>query len=139
MEFESRRRIRIGLNLVPLINVIFLLLIFFMLAGTLRAPEHFPIVRPLSTTGDSSQLEPLYEPVELLVTSDGRLALNGREVSRAELPAALAAEFRGGASPAVAFKIDARAATGDMLDLIGTLRTAGARLVLLATRPPDRQ
>ncbi|MGB8274454.1 MAG: biopolymer transporter ExbD [Alphaproteobacteria bacterium] len=136
MEFEGRRRIRMGLNLVPLINVIFLLLIFFMLAGTLSTPDPFPVVRPESTTGDSSQVEPLYEPVEIVVAPDGRIAFNGGLIPRDELPGALAGVFKGGATPAVTFTIDARANTGDMVDLINMMRAAGARLVLLSTHPP---
>jgi len=136
MEFEGRQRIRIGLNLVPLINVIFLLLVFFMLAGTLRPPEPFNVKLPESTTSDKSEVEPVYEQAELTVARDGRLSLNGHEIARADLPRALATLFAGVASPAVTFTIDAGADTGDMVDLIAELRAAGATLVFLTTRPP---
>ena len=135
MEFEGRRRIRIGLNLVPLINVIFLLLVFFMLAGTLRSPEPFGVEAPESTTSDKAEVEPVYEQAELVASADGRLSLNGQEIAWADLEPALKELFRDVASPAVTFTIDADANTGDMVDLIGKLRAAGAKLVFLTTRP----
>lgn len=135
MEFEGRRRVRIGLNLVPLINVIFLLLVFFMLAGTLRSPEPFGVEAPESTTSDKAEVEPVYEQAELVASADGRLSLNGQEIAWADLEPALAELFRDVASPAVTFTIDADANTGDMVDLIGKLRASGARLVFLTTRP----
>lgn len=135
MEFEGRRRIKIGLNLVPLINVIFLLLVFFMLAGTLRSPEPFDVRVPESTTSDKSEIEPVYEQAELVASADGRLSLNGQEIAWADLEPALEELFRGVVSPAVTFTIDGEANTGDMVDLIAKLRASGARLVFLTTRP----
>lgn len=135
MEFEGRRRIKIGLNLVPLINVIFLLLVFFMLAGTLRSPEPFDVEAPESTTSDKGEVEPIYEQAELVASADGRLSLNGKEITWAELHPALEELFAGVTAPAVTFTIDADANTGDMVDLIDELRASGARLVFLSTRP----
>ena len=137
MEFEGRRRIKIGLNLVPLINVIFLLLVFFMLAGTLRSPEPFGVKLPESTTSDKSEVEPIYEQAVLVAASDGRLSLNGHDIAWADLPAALEKLFEDVTAPAVTLTIDADANTGDMVDLIGKLRAAGAKLVFLTTRPPE--
>lgn len=138
MEFEGRRRIKIGLNLVPLINVIFLLLVFFMLAGTLRSPEPFDVKAPESITSDKAEVEPIYEQAELVASKDGRLSLNGREISWADLPAALDKVLSGVTAPAVTLTVDADANTGDMVDLIGKLRAAGAKLVFLTTRPPPQ-
>ena len=135
MEFEGRRRIKIGLNLVPLINVIFLLLVFFMLAGTLRSPEPFGVEAPESATSDKSEVEPIFEQAVLVAAADGRLSLNGKEISWADLPPALEALFEGVTAPAVTLTVDADANTGDMVDLIGELRAAGAKLVFLTTRP----
>ena len=42
-------------NLVPLINIVFLLLIFFMLTGTLKRSDIFDISPPESSTGADAE------------------------------------------------------------------------------------
>ena len=85
----SRRRRGVRENVVPLINVVFLLLIFFLLAGTLRGPVPFEIEPPIAGGAGGGRLEPGTERV-LHLARDGRLALAGEEVALAELPTALA-------------------------------------------------
>jgi len=61
--------------MLPLVNIVFLLLIFFMLAGAVSAPDPLAVQPPRSmndASGDDL-------PSMLVVGSDGRLAL-GREV-----------------------------------------------------------
>ena len=68
-------------RIMPLINVVFLLLIFFMLAGQLSASDPFEITPPESiSTAESGDEEML-----ILVAEDGRLALNGKAVSEQEM------------------------------------------------------
>ncbi len=136
MDFEGRERIKMGLNLVPLINVIFLLLIFFMLAGTMEKPEPFEVETPLSTSSDSDELEPMYEPIEIAVSSSGQIAVNDREIPRSELQAILKEKYNGAPLPAITLRIDAQAETGDLTDIISELRDIGGRLVLLTTHSP---
>ena len=131
MEFEGRQRLRGGINLVPLINVVFLLLIFFMLAGTLRVPELFNLEVPESESGAAAE----DQAMEIVIGSAGQLAVNGTEIPRAMLAEALAEHFSGDRAPAITFKIDARAQTGDMIDVLGELHAAGAETVFLSTRP----
>ncbi|MDP7539956.1 MAG: biopolymer transporter ExbD, partial [Alphaproteobacteria bacterium] len=50
MEFSGRERLRGGINMVPLINIVFLLLIFFMLSSTLVTPDSLEVTLPESET-----------------------------------------------------------------------------------------
>src|SRR3546814_5580799 len=72
-------------NIVPLINIVFLLLIFFMLTGNLAPPEPFDIDPPASL----SEAEAGERPVTVSVAADGRIALDGRQVEAAGLAADL--------------------------------------------------
>lgn len=56
-------------NLIPLINVVFLILVFFMIAGQIRAQDSLEISPPVS----SSEQLPAECP-ELLLSADGQLA-----------------------------------------------------------------
>lgn len=68
-------------GVLPLINIVFLLLIFFMLAGQMLSPSALQ-VDPVKTIRPSSDQRP-----ELTVSMDqqGALALNGEAISLAKL------------------------------------------------------
>ncbi|MFK7963133.1 MAG: ExbD/TolR family protein [Burkholderiaceae bacterium] len=60
-------------RLIPLINVIFLMLIFFLLAGSIRPPDPFDIALPVSA---SEQVRPS-ETLVLMVGANGELSMDG--------------------------------------------------------------
>ena len=59
-------------RLIPLINVVFLMLIFFLLAGTIRPPEPFEIALPQS----SSEQDRPEKTLVLMLSADGTMALD---------------------------------------------------------------
>lgn len=72
-------------RVLPLINMVFLLLIFFMLAGKLTA-EQMKIQPPLSASQDPSSPQ----AVTLSMDAQGRLFLNARIVPQESLQLAMA-------------------------------------------------
>ena len=87
MEFAGRKPLSGGVNLVPLINIVFLLLIFFMVSSTFITPDEFNIDLPESEQVQVSQLQ----PIVVLIGVDGGLALNNRELDLDDLELSLAA------------------------------------------------
>lgn len=73
-------------SLIPMINVVFLLLVFFMVAGTIRAPD------PIETTPPTSEriAEVPYARRTLHLAADGTLALDGEALGATPLAVALA-------------------------------------------------
>ncbi|KAA3606029.1 MAG: biopolymer transporter ExbD [Planctomycetota bacterium] len=71
-------------NLTPMIDVVFLLLIFFMLATTFLDPEkEIDIDLPVAESGEqgASELEQIY----INVHKDGSVTISGKDVSSEEL------------------------------------------------------
>ncbi|MFP4496432.1 MAG: ExbD/TolR family protein [Halochromatium sp.] len=60
-------------SLIPLINIVFLLLIFFMVVGTITAPDAFPVDPPVSQQSRAEEADAL----QLLIDAEGRIALDG--------------------------------------------------------------
>lgn len=83
MNFATPRRTRPRENVVPLINVVFLLLIFFMLAGTLRPPEANPLQLPTTTRGNPTQMQ--HPRPVLALDAAGRVLREGRALSPSEI------------------------------------------------------
>lgn len=68
---------------LPTINVVFLLMLYFLVAGTLAERDELSVVPPQTTPYPSERLpRPL-----LLVTDDGRLLLDGRTIAEDEVAA----------------------------------------------------
>ena len=77
MNFRPRQQEDIDVNLTPLIDVVFLLLIFFMVTTTFDKSAEIKIALP---TADSMVSTQKNEKLELVIDSQGRYYIDGREV-----------------------------------------------------------
>ncbi len=71
-------------NLTPLIDVVFLLLIFFMVTTTFLDPER-EIDVDLPTAESAGDPQPTPDEIVVNVLQDGRIVVEGEEISRDEL------------------------------------------------------
>ncbi|SDE18022.1 ExbD/TolR family protein [Rhodospira trueperi] len=118
--------------IVALIDVVFFLLVFFMLVGRLDASAPFEVSPPVAGVG-----EPL--PAGGLTVSlsrDGRLALDGRALpSRAALLEALRPRAGGDDPPTVRVNAHAALPLSDLLPLVTALEGIGMTSVVLVVTP----
>ncbi|MBT3308696.1 MAG: biopolymer transporter ExbD [Gammaproteobacteria bacterium] len=71
---ERRNHDEIEVNLTPLIDVVFLLLIFFVLTTTFEKEARLHIELPKASSGEQS---PLQKPAEIIIDADGTIELLG--------------------------------------------------------------
>lgn len=129
MQFPRRRRGEGHEPVIPLINIIFLLLIFFLVTGTLRSAELLEIDPPRALSGATS--DPSLPAV--LVDAEGRIAVDGVLVALADLGARVA-ERRGEAGgDHVIVKADGRVRAERLLEVMEALRRAGVSELSLIT------
>lgn len=126
MRFGPPSRRRSGEAIVPMINVVFLLLVFFLMTAQIAPPDPFPVAPPLALAGDAQ-----LPPDTLFVAADGRLAY---EAARDEAVfGALAA--RTGEGP-LALRADAGLPAAELARLLPRLAAAGVEEVSLVTGQP---
>lgn len=126
MDFSDPPRPR-SESVLPMINVVFLLLIFFLLAAEIAPPEPFAVDPPTATATDRPE-----GAAVLHLAADGRVAFAGTEGASAVAAAAAAAAA--GGTP-VRLRAD-RAADGAVLArTLAGLADAGAARVDLVTVP----
>ncbi|GAA5523527.1 biopolymer transport protein ExbD [Microbulbifer aestuariivivens] len=82
MQFRRQQREQDGVNLTPLIDVVFLLLIFFMVSTTFTKESHLKLNLP-EAAGPQAQAEP--SMVEVLINADGSYAVDGRALINKKL------------------------------------------------------
>jgi len=119
-------------NLISLINVVFLILVFFMLMGRITPDDILDIDSPAS---DSTQaVEP--ESVIISIAADGRIAVDSRIITKASLGAILRRKFETGKSadtPGVTIKADAKIQVKRLNDTFDILRSLGVGKITLVT------
>jgi biopolymer transport protein ExbD len=82
----------VGINMTPMIDVVFQLIIFFLLAGHLSKQEvHLELPLPTADSGEAPAEEDTTR-VTINVLADGRLLLAGRVISPDELTSRLTEE-----------------------------------------------
>lgn len=89
MQFRRQRREDLGINLTPLIDVVFLLLIFFMVSTTFIEETELEINLPQAANGVVNEQ---VDPINIVIGANGALQLNGallEDTSRSHLSGAL--------------------------------------------------
>lgn len=130
MKLAVRRPAPADEPVIPLVNIVLLLLVFFLLTGTLATPEPLPVTPPVSAQG----LPEGERPLTVWIGADGRPALRDGPLDPDALVARLAARLAGAAETEVALIADAEAETAAVVALAARLRRAGAAPLTLITR-----
>ena len=77
MNLRPQRREELELNITPLIDVVFLLLIFFMVSTTFERESEINITLP-EASEEFSESEP--EQIEIAIDKDGRIFVNNQSL-----------------------------------------------------------
>lgn len=75
MKFRRRRPHEVGIDLTPLIDVVFLLLIFFMVSTTFIRESRLEIELPEASASAQPEAD---APLEISISSDGKVAVDGQ-------------------------------------------------------------
>ncbi|QKT04080.1 biopolymer transporter ExbD [Ectothiorhodospiraceae bacterium 2226] len=129
MQFEGRRRIRTHLDMAPLIDVVFLLLVFFLLTSTFMVQEAVELRLPSATTAAPVERQPLH----VAVTEAGEPHVDGEVLSLQALEALVRARVAEDPELAVMLQADARLSVQGIMDVMDRLRAGGARRLGVAT------
>ena len=82
IKFQYKEKVPFKLDLVPMINIVFLLLIFFMLTATSPTNEGKKVELPKAKTGEKSNKHFL----TVTIDKEGDLQLDGKEITLDALP-----------------------------------------------------
>ena len=133
MGYETHRRASSILNLTPLIDIVFLLLVFFMLTSHFIEDQAIDITLPRATSG-SEALDKAF--VEVIVDSQGEFLVNGRTVRLERLEETLKGALHAPERRFVRLRGDHEARLGLVVLVIDAARSAGAESLDILTRQP---
>ena len=130
MRLSTRPRRQSDDGIVPLINIVFLLLIFFLIAGTITPRADIPIDFPQTAETPAARM-----PADAVyVSAGGFVSYRGASVDLGGLAATVAAEFTATEDRSLAVVVDRSLPATDLSPILGALAGAGVTKVRLITR-----
>lgn len=128
MDFGSKNKVDPSFSMASMTDVIFLLLIFFMLTSSFVTPSGLPVNLPSSK---ASTIE--VQKISVTVTKDLQYFVNEKRVARAMLEAELKSLLTAGAG-SVVLHIDKEVPTEHLVYVAGIATSLNAKVVI-ATKP----
>ncbi|OQY27766.1 MAG: hypothetical protein B6244_09685 [Candidatus Cloacimonetes bacterium 4572_55] len=133
MEFDKRARKKATINVTSLIDVLFLLLIFFMVSSTFKEQPGMKLELPSAKSSDMLAAEEL----SLFVSKEQKLFLNDQPIDEERLKAQLQQHALQDDPPPLILQADTGVAHGYIVHLMDLARNENIRKITIATQIPE--
>jgi len=135
MTIRTPAKLRGKPNIAPLIDVVFLLLIFFLLTSAMMSTDRYQIDLPEAASGE----EPLDDPIVVLINRSGRYAVNNESVPLDRLAVEIERAMGVGRPAGVTVKADSSATAADVVAAMKAIQEAGLEEFGIAADPVVRR
>jgi biopolymer transport protein ExbD len=139
MNFRPRGEEEVDVNLTPLIDVVFLLLIFFMVSTTFIRESEIELTLPEASA--EVREDPL-DVIEIAIDANGRYFVNGTALISTQLAVvrqALSDVRPTDAEPVVIISADAEASHQSVVTVMDAARQIGLTRITFPTKIQDEQ
>ena len=130
MRLEKGSRRKALINVTSLIDVVFLLLIFFVVTSTFLERPGIDLTLPEAGSGEIEA-----SPVSVRIVADGRMFVGSLEVTPDDLSSVLETRLREEHTTQVTLEADRSVPHGRVVTAMDAARRAGAQGLVVATRP----
>jgi len=129
IEFKRKKRISLHTNIAPLVDVVFLLLLFFMVTSHIVAEPTLTIQLPKSKTAVADETK----EIVLSITKDETLYLGECRIPLGQIGSLLEAEFLKSDHRVVKIKADSTISLGLLVKVIDEVKLAEAESFSIVT------
>ena len=127
---KDRRRGSSEVNLTPLVDIVFILLIFFLITSTFVQNPGIEVDLPKAKDAPSTSAP---DSLVLAITSDGRIIHQGRAMSEDELEQTLKDQLKNKGERVVVVQADQTTAHGRVVEIMDIARQSGFKQLAIAT------
>jgi len=121
MEFRRRKRVFLRTNIAPLVDVVFLLLLFFMLTSRIAAEPAIEIKLPESKTAAVQEVE----DIVISITKEEMIYMGGEKIALNEILSTIKNRLRG-CKQSVKIKADKNVSLGFLVKVVDEVKLSGA-------------
>jgi biopolymer transport protein ExbD len=136
MKFKKRNNKRIGMDITPLIDVIFLLLIFFMVSTTFITSPGIHVNLPEASVKAKTDKP---ESLEVVITDKSQIFLNGKAIRKNKLKAHLATARKNTGFDKLIIRADGKVKHEEVVFIMDMANQAGLHKLSIATKMKDRK
>jgi biopolymer transport protein ExbD len=136
VNFKRQSREEVSVNLTPLIDIVFLLLIFFMVSTTFTKENHLNISLPEASASASDEIP---QSIDILISESGEYSVNGRSLVNTQidtLKSAMTQELNGRDAAPVVITADARTTHESVVRAMDAAGQLGLVNLSITTRQP---
>ncbi len=126
-------------QMAPLIDVIFLLLIFYAVTTQFVTDERLKLKLPEAKTAEEAGASVEQKPSEVKVAADGSIWIDDRIVSEAELEARIRQLVERAPDEGIILKGDRGADYGVVVHVLDVARSVGAKAIQMSAERPAEQ
>ncbi|MBT9132523.1 biopolymer transporter ExbD [candidate division NPL-UPA2 bacterium Unc8] len=130
MEFEERKKIRMHLDIAPLIDIVFLLLIFFMLTAHFIVQPGIEITLPTAKAAEPREAEDII----ISITKENEIFLNDKWIDISELKDSLEEKLELSSKKTVILKADEKINLGLAVKIMDIAKQANAEELVISTK-----
>jgi biopolymer transport protein ExbD len=129
MQFRQKRFIKPVINIAPIVDVLFLLLIFFMVSSTFIEQPNIKLELPSTKHSEASHIERMV----LTISSDGQLFLRDKPVEKKDLEKELRRVILDTGDELLVLRADKWVPYGVVVDVMDDAKGAGFKKVIAPT------
>jgi biopolymer transport protein ExbD len=136
MQFKRPRRDDARIEITPLVDMVFLLLIFFMLSTTFIVTPGIKVNLPRSSAEKVTQEK---KEVQVVITEDNKVFVDRILVDVGELERRLVGVGQQDPQTLIIIKADAKALHGKVVEVMDIAKQSGLDRLAIATQPKEKQ
>lgn len=129
MNLRSRNKVEASFSMSSMTDLVFLLLIFFIIVSTLVSPYALPVDLP--TSNNKTKQKPT---VSVTIKRDKSVFIGAKKVSWGSFERTLLRSFSNGQEKGIVLHVDREVPTGEMVKVLDVAKRNKCKIVL-ATNP----
>jgi biopolymer transport protein ExbD len=133
LAFQGRKKLSRTLDMTPLIDVVFQLLLFFMLTSAIVVNQGLELNLPEAASTMSLPSKPL----QIEISSEQTIHIDGKQTSLESLQDYLAMTIQNPAESQVVIRSDAEVPVSTLVSVMDTITSSGIHSISIAAKPGD--
>lgn len=130
---RTRLRKKARIEIIPMIDTMFFLLVFFMVATmSMTVTRGLPVNLPKSGTGKKEELK---DSRSITISKAGLIYLDKNEIKKEELFKSLNRDFSSNPEMLVIINADEEVSHGKVVEVMDTVKLSGITRLAIATKP----
>jgi len=133
MRFRHRKKRRVTIDISAMIDVVFLLLLFFLVTSTFLEAPGINLDLPDATSSTAAETEEL----TVVITEENQIFFGGKAIRKQDFPQQLIEAMKSNPRRVLIVQADEKTDHGIVVHIIDQARLAGMKNLVIATEPAE--